>query len=177
MNILSLPKLPLLGLLNPCEMLWNLLVGELSRFYTLRAKICIECEELGELGSLSGSSRKNFVGGEIRIERDHVMAFEVHGETNDVGFLMMDLEVERSPDSFRGADVTPVDVALDFVFKFEGTAITTFVNVLERVLDGLDMCGALHVDVAVERGREEWVVRHDPTIINLGILSNRFRIM
>lgn len=65
----------------------------------------------------------------IRIEDDHVLALEIDSEPDNGRFLMMDIEVEDTPGSIYGGNVTCIDTALNPVsaVDFQGSTIAALV--------------------------------------------------
>lgn len=59
----------------------------------------------------------------------------------------MDVIVQNPPNTLWGSNVAAIDVLLNFImFVFEGDPVSTFMNILEAVLDrsecrdGFDVC-------------------------------------
>ena len=83
----------------------------------------------------------------------------------------MDGELQYSPGCFIAADVASILVFRDLGYlvraQCKGCLVTTFVYILQYVLDGSDGHAQLYIAVAVKGAQQILVVWHNPPVVNL----------
>jgi hypothetical protein len=81
----------------------------------------------------------------------------------------MHVELKNAVSRLRGGDVTPIQIALDFVVAvslFKGCQITTFVGVLEEVLEGAEGDNTLSISMTEKAGDEIRRIWDQPSVVS-----------
>ncbi len=75
-----------------------------------------------------------------------------------------------APEGLMLGNVVGIQVLLDLIqtcAKFHGSAVMALVDVLVNVLDGLDGCNPLEIDMTAIFPDEIRAVRHYPAVVNV----------
>jgi hypothetical protein len=126
--------------------------------------IGIGFEPSSKASLLCCSTVQNILGIILRIIDDHLLIREMDWQAVDRGPFQMHWEFKDAPHSLSRADVSGVKICFDLIhrsFHLQGSPVMSFVDVLVDVLDRLDGCTDLHVDMTVELHQQVWRMRNN----------------
>ena len=106
----------------------------------------------------------------ILIPGDILHSREMNVQTIDSWGDKVHLIGHIAPEGLMLGNVAGIQVLLDLIqtcVKFHGSAVMALVDVLVNVLDGLDGCNPLEIDVTAVFPDEVRTVRHYPVIVNV----------
>jgi len=127
-------------LVEPVVGLWNGLIGLEPR------------HELGVLVALNDII--NFIVG---MEKHHLLILNVDGKMIHCGRLLVHWKLKDMPRTLNGTHIMPLDVISDLIHlllvaDLDSSHIVPLVDVLVDVLDCLDRCANLYIDMTVVLG-------------------------
>jgi hypothetical protein len=87
----------------------------------------------------------------IRVKVNRLVTGEVNLKVNNGRVMLLHGKHIQAPMSFTAADIVRIQILLDLISasaKLHGDPIMALVHILVDVLDGLDRCNRLHINVA-----------------------------
>jgi hypothetical protein len=91
-------------------------------------------------------------------------------KANNGGVMLLHGKHIETPMSFTAANIAHIKILLELITasaKLHGGPIMALVHILVDVLDGLDRCNGLHIDVAPILPDQVPGVTHNPSIVHL----------
>jgi len=116
----------------------------------------------------------------IGIEDNSLPVFQVDLKAYDIGELLLHRKEVEVPHSFTAANIACIQVLLHLILapaKLHGSAIMPLVHILVDVLDCLDRCNRLHIDMAPILPEKIGRVAHHPLVIDSDIMPSHLELV